>query len=49
MLGLIRIWVGGIDLVVEFVGFVLVVDSNGEDGCIGQGNAFRFIHFGVPL
>ena len=37
------------DLVVELVGLVLVVDGDGEDGRVGQGQTVRFIHFGVPL
>ena len=37
------------DLVVEFVGFVLVVDGDGEDRSVGQSDSFRFVDFGVPF
>ncbi len=37
------------DFVVELVGFVFVVDGDGEDGGVGDGDTLGFVYFGVPF
>lgn len=37
------------DFVVELVGFVFVVDGDGEDGGVGDGDSLGFVDFGVPF
>ena len=36
-------------LVVEFVGLVLVVNGDGQDGRVRQGDAVRLVYFRVPF